>query len=399
MRILSKLLPASKLKLVISSIGVMALVAFTTVVFYEMTKTEVVFADNGEEQTVQTHAETVEDLLKEVGITIGEYDALSHSMDAIIKDGMKIDYDKANKVILTIDGNKEEYYTLADSIEDFFQENNLTISTHDAVSHEKEAALKNGMEINVTKAFQVTINDGGKEKQVWATGGSIKQLLDNHNITYNADSNDKINVALDKKVQKDTTVNIVRVTKETVEETEAIPYETEKKKDSSLEKGKTRILSKGEEGELLKKFEVTKENGKEVGRKLLEKQVKSESKNRVVAVGTKEPKPNLTTLSSDSSGGGKTFYVTASAFTAKCSGCSGYTTTGLNLKANPNMKVIAVDPSVIPLGKRVWVEGYGEAIAGDTGGSIVGKRIDVHVATKSQAYSWGVRKVKIKILN
>ena len=46
--------------------------------------------------------------------------------------------------------------------------------------------------------------------------------------------------------------------------------------------------------------------------------------------------------------------------------------TGINLRANPNLKVIAVDPSVIPLGSKVWVEGYGYAVAGDTGGAIKG---------------------------
>src|SRR5699024_97290 len=95
----------------------------------------------------------------------------------------------------------------------------------------------------------------------------------------------------------------------------------------------------------------------------------------------------------------KTLTMSASAFTATCSGCSGVTATGINLKANPNMKVIAVDPNVIPLGSKVWVEGYGEAIAGDTGGAIKGNRIDVHVPNKSAAYSWGVRTVQVKVIN
>ncbi|WP_369813170.1 3D domain-containing protein [Virgibacillus halodenitrificans] len=45
------------------------------------------------------------------------------------------------------------------------------------------------------------------------------------------------------------------------------------------------------------------------------------------------------------------------------------------------------------------VEGYGEAIAGDTGGHIVGNRIDIHVPTKSAAYSWGRRTVQVKVLD
>lgn len=94
----------------------------------------------------------------------------------------------------------------------------------------------------------------------------------------------------------------------------------------------------------------------------------------------------------------KTFTVTSTAYTADCAGCSGYTATGINLKANPDAKVIAVDPSIIPLGSTVFVEGYGYAKAGDTGGAIKGKKIDVFVPTKQEALSWGVRTVKVTIV-
>src|SRR5699024_3794332 len=68
----------------------------------------------------------------------------------------------------------------------------------------------------------------------------------------------------------------------------------------------------------------------------------------------------------------KEITMSATGSTAKCTGCSGITATGIDLNKNPNAKVVAVDPSVIPLGSRVWVSGYGEAIAGDTGGAIKG---------------------------
>lgn len=94
----------------------------------------------------------------------------------------------------------------------------------------------------------------------------------------------------------------------------------------------------------------------------------------------------------------KEFTVSATAYTAYCKGCSGITRTGINLKKNPGLKVIAVDPKVIPLGSKVWVEGYGTAIAGDTGGAIKGKKIDVFIPTQSQALKWGRKNVKVKIL-
>lgn len=91
--------------------------------------------------------------------------------------------------------------------------------------------------------------------------------------------------------------------------------------------------------------------------------------------------------------------VTATAYTAYCKGCSGTTATGIDLRSNPERKVIAVDPTVIPLGTRVWVEGYGEAIAGDVGGAIKGHKIDVFIPSYENAMQWGVKKVKIKVLN
>jgi 3D (Asp-Asp-Asp) domain-containing protein len=94
---------------------------------------------------------------------------------------------------------------------------------------------------------------------------------------------------------------------------------------------------------------------------------------------------------------GEAFYVTATAYSPEESGT--YTKLGYNIQANPNMKLIAVDPSVIPLGSRVWVEGYGEAIAGDTGGAIKGYKIDVLMPTKAAALQWGRRTVKVIVLN
>lgn len=90
--------------------------------------------------------------------------------------------------------------------------------------------------------------------------------------------------------------------------------------------------------------------------------------------------------------------VEATAYTAYCYGCIGITAFGIDLRSNPEEKVIAVDPSVIPLGTKVWVEGYGEAIAGDTGGAIKGNRIDVFIPTYDGAIEWGRQIITVKIL-
>ncbi|MYL73117.1 LysM peptidoglycan-binding domain-containing protein [Halobacillus litoralis] len=93
----------------------------------------------------------------------------------------------------------------------------------------------------------------------------------------------------------------------------------------------------------------------------------------------------------------KTLNMEATAYTAFCEGCSGTTSTGIDLRANPDQKVIAVDPNVIPLGSEVYVEGYGKAIAGDIGGAIQGNRIDVFMADRSDALDFGRKSVEVKV--
>lgn len=104
-------------------------------------------------------------------------------------------------------------------------------------------------------------------------------------------------------------------------------------------------------------------------------------------------------LTSSTSTSTREITVKATAYTASCEGCSGITKTGINIKDNPNKKVIAVDPSVIPLGSKVYVEGFGEAIAADTGGAIKGNRIDIFIPSKQDAIDFGVKKLKVTILN
>jgi len=103
--------------------------------------------------------------------------------------------------------------------------------------------------------------------------------------------------------------------------------------------------------------------------------------------------------SEKTSNSGQSMTMEATAYTAQCDGCTGITATGIDLNANSNKKVVAVDPSVIPLGSRVHVEGYGEAIAGDTGGAIKGDRIDVHLPTKDAALGFGRQSVNVTVLD
>ena len=75
------------------------------------------------------------------------------------------------------------------------------------------------------------------------------------------------------------------------------------------------------------------------------------------------------------------------------------TATGATPVRNPNgLSTIAVDPSIIPLGSKVYIPGYGEAIAEDTGGAIKGHRIDLFLNSENECINWGRRNVTLHVL-
>lgn len=174
-------------------------------------------------------------------------------------------------------------------------------------------------------------------------------------------------------------------------------YKTKRVADPSMEQGVTKTVKKGELGVLVKTVVETRIGLKLVSRvKLAERRVK-EPVDQVVHYGTKPPLKKLSTKSGTYYYR-KSFMVTATAYEpseVSC-GASADGITAIGLKAGPG--IIAVDPRVIPLRSKVYVEGYGYAIAGDVGGAIKGNRIDVCFNTVREALNFGRRRVRIYIL-
>lgn len=96
-----------------------------------------------------------------------------------------------------------------------------------------------------------------------------------------------------------------------------------------------------------------------------------------------------------STGSGRVLQMESTAYSWREAGASNLSATGIDLSKESN--VVAVDPSVIPLGSLVKVSGYGFAIAGDTGGAIQGNIIDVHFDSIDQCTAWGRRQVTVEI--
>jgi 3D (Asp-Asp-Asp) domain-containing protein len=124
--------------------------------------------------------------------------------------------------------------------------------------------------------------------------------------------------------------------------------------------------------------------------------VKSEQLTRASAVGSSGPivssaiAPAATASFSSTApaAGGRTITVSATGYALP-----GRTATGLPV----GWGVVAVDPSVIPLGTHMTIPGYGEAVAADTGGAIIGSTIDLWFPTVAQANAWGRRVVTITL--
>lgn len=193
------------------------------------------------------------------------------------------------------------------------------------------------------------------------------------------------------------------------------------KRIESLEKESTKLkgnVSQKEDRikELTNEIERRKKNEAELSKRVSIKEekdrkanlAKAATKEKAQAAKEKSTGGGLTTVakttptasrtSTSPSPKGRTMTMEATAYGPDCYGCSGITATGLDVRSG-NHKVIAVDPNVIPLGTKVHVEGYGYAVAADTGGAIKGNIIDVLMESEAKANSeWGRRQVKVTIL-
>jgi uncharacterized protein YabE (DUF348 family) len=368
---------------------------------YEIAKDDVTLTVNGKKQEIRTHAKTVKEVLQEQNIKPRKEDYVYPSLNTPIADDLNIVWEASKPVMLMIDGKKQKIWTTAKTVAELLNSQHIPIGQHDKVVPAPDMKVKKGMEIHVEKAFPVQLNVGGKQQQVWATSTTVADFLKQQDVKLG--ELDRVEPSLQDKIKENMVVKVIKVEKVTDVVEEPVDFAVVTKQDATLPKGERRVIQPGEKGLVAKTYEVMLENGKEVSRKLIAAKTIKESKTRIIAVGTKVSERRLANVqhrptSRGQHGVAKEFYVTATAYTAYCEGCSGITRTGMNLRSNPSLKVIAVDPNIIPLGSKVYVEGYGYAIAADTGSGIHGYEIDVFLPEQSDAIRWGKKRVKIRVL-
>jgi uncharacterized protein YabE (DUF348 family) len=272
------------------------------------------------------------------------------------------------------------YETTSFRVNSFVKNHNVDyVPEQDQIDVDLLSIISDGMEINITKA-------DGDTTTITTLPITVQELLENADIDVGED--DIVEPELTHILQKGDQVQVKRVTFEEVSEEEEIPYTTTKINDYSVQIGTSEVKSEGVTGLSKKTYKVMYVDGEETSRELIDTQVLKEKQDKVIAVGTRSNLgiPEGLQYTKKISG------VKAVAYYFSGNPVGAY---GLPCKYG----TVAVDPSVIPLGTRLYIEGYGYAIANDTGSSIKGNIVDLYMESYSQCCQWGARTVNVYILD
>lgn len=295
-------------------------------------------------------------------------------------------------VQVTLPDRTMDITTRKETVGELLAELGITIGTADAVNFAMNEPLKEGMTVSVTRGRPVFIRADGKTRAFLSSALTVKEALAEAGVSLGPD--DYTNPRPDEPVPADRYIAVVRVTFREEVVKEDIPFTTEYVKDPDLEAGLSTVRRKGQNGVADVTYMVRYEDDMEVSRKEISRTTSKEPVSQLVARGTSTEVSREGTVIRFV----RAMEVVATAY-CPCELCcgknaDGYTYTGLPAKRG----VIAVDPRAIPLGSRVYVDGYGFAVAADTGSAIKGSRIDVCFDSHQEALRWGIKKVKVYIL-
>ena len=225
----------------------------------------------------------------------------------------------------------------------------------------------------------ITVKVDGMEMHLMAAPVTVKQVLEAYGIPVGKD--DIIEPAMDRQLTEGTEITVKRIVFEETVESEPVPFKVKVEGTDELPAGTEKVVQKGRKGEDKVTYKVTYADGEEIAREEI-------ARERV-----KKPVTKIIHKSTVGTIKGKEY---SRKFTVKAYSYTGGGRTASGLPAAVGR--IAVDPSVIPLGTEVYVEGYGFATAADTGGNIKGNTIDVYYNSVSQCRQWGCRYITVYIL-
>jgi resuscitation-promoting factor RpfB len=296
-------------------------------------------------------------------------------------------------VTFASNGTVTQHVTDAATVGDFLHERNITVGEHDYVNPSIGVPLSDGLVVTYRAAVTVTIQTARQKITTVSAAEDVGALLEERHVTLGA--NDRVRPSLSDPLPANGVVRIVRVLTWERHEKRSIAAQTIHRLDFSMTPGTTRTISKGAVGERDVMVRFSQRDGGAVRASVIASHVTRKPKPRVIAEGVDEYQAFARF---EARGVERTAYIArsalqmvATAYTASCSGCSGITAIG----RRAGHGIVAVDPRVIPLGTRLFIPGYGPAIAGDTGGAIHGLRIDLGFNSLRDAMLFGRREVTV----
>lgn len=252
--------------------------------------------------------------------------------------------------------------------------------------------------IEVHRAFDVQVIINGQSKTLKTTKCKVKDFLQNNNIFLT--EQDVLRCNLNEEVYAGMQLFIDHVEVKEFTEQQAIPFSVTSKETDNLKKGKTKIETPGQNG--IKEITYSQKflNGQLVENNVISEKIVKEPINQVNLVGTKVKTTSAVSseiagVTTDNSGKPLNYSKTITGvITAYCD--KGRTSTGRKAQSG----VVAVDPKVIPYGTKLYIPGYGYAVAGDTGGAMKSGKvlIDIWFGSEAQCNAWGRRTKTVYIL-
>ncbi len=323
-----------------------------------------------------------------IGIGVGIYsDTLNAGM-------VGVDELKAATVTLNINSTPISVDTNAETVEELLNEQRIRLDERDYLAAELDAPIYDGMVIWLRLGVDIRINVDGDVLEVVSQPLTVQDALKLAGVTLN--ELDEVSLPLLQYIYNDTVIDVSRVWQEEVNEDQPIAPETVTQELTYLAPGSTTEINPGRQGILRGTFLVTYRDGEEIAREEIDSFVAQEPVDHVVGVGPSTSTVSSTDALTATTEDGATFYYTDQFIVET----TAYTWTGYRTATGtvPKVGTIAVDPSVIPLGTKVYIVGYGFATAEDTGGAVKGNIVDLYMDTEDECIQWGRRDAVIYLL-
>jgi len=303
----------------------------------------------------------------------------------------------AKQVTLIHDGLTETVLTRSATAEDLLAERGLVATPDDALNVDPTSPVTDGETVVYRAAVPVTVVVDGESRALRSAATSVAGVLAQQHVAW--DRHDVVSPAPSAPIENETVVSVRHIDAWTETVRKPVPATLVKRFAFSLPVGKTVVMTPGRAGLRELSYRVTRSPDRSgVHRTLQLSRVLRAPKARIVAEGIGE----YTALSTVAQQGvvgtlrlaSSALSMMATAYTANCYGCSGTTASG----RPAGHGIVAVDPRVIPLGTRMYIPGYGHAVAGDTGGAIRGLRIDLGFNSDAAAYQFGRRPITVYLI-